>query len=206
MFALVATERRRAADMFEGLDDRQWATPTLCTAWTVRDMAGHLTLPFLVSKPRAVLGILANRGSFDRWSTQASRAAGARPAAELVATLRDRATSRWTPPGKGASAPLTDVCVHTRDVARPLGLDVSAPTATWRVVLEFLTSAAARGVFVPKGRLDGLALRATDQDWATGDGAEAAGPSEALALSLLGRASALDDLSGDGVVVLAEHL
>jgi uncharacterized protein (TIGR03083 family) len=206
LFGLIAGERHRAADMFEGLDDTQWASPTLCSAWTVRDLAGHLLLPLVTSAPRLIAGLLAAGGNFDRYSVKASRALGQQPAHELVTTLRARATSRFTPPGLGPQAPLTDVAVHTRDVARPLGLAVTADLATWRIVLDFLASPAARRGFVPKGRLAGLRVRATDQDWVSSDGSEIAGPSEALAMAMVGRRPALDDLSGPGVAALRQRL
>ncbi|HEV2888952.1 MAG TPA: maleylpyruvate isomerase family mycothiol-dependent enzyme [Frankiaceae bacterium] len=206
VFDLVATERRRAADLFESLDDAQLATRTLCSAWTARDMAGHLVVPFSYSPPRLVLGLAKARGSFHRFNARAAVEQGRRPLADLVETLRRKATSRWTPPGHPPSAPLTDVCVHTRDVARPLGLDTGAPPETWRFVLDFLVTPVAHRAFVPKGRIEGLRLRATDLDWSHGDGAEVSGPSEALALALVGRGVALDDLSGDGVAVLRGRL
>jgi len=117
-FGLVAVERRRAADMFEGLSERQLASPSLCSAWSAREVAGHLAMPFLVPLPKALVGMALNRGDFDRYSAKASREIGSRPVPYLVQTLRDNAESRWTPPGKGAIAPLTDLCVHVRDVAR----------------------------------------------------------------------------------------
>jgi hypothetical protein len=38
-FALIATERRALADLVDGLDEQQLATPSLCGAWTVQDVA-----------------------------------------------------------------------------------------------------------------------------------------------------------------------
>jgi hypothetical protein len=96
--------------------------------------------------------------------------------------------------------------VHTRDVARPLGLDTTASPAAWRGALDSLTSARARRGFVPRGRTDGLRFRATDQDWSHGQGPEITGPSEALALAIGGRRVALDDLAGPGVPVLRGRL
>jgi uncharacterized protein (TIGR03083 family) len=206
LFALIAVERRRAADMFAGLDEQQLATRTLCPAWTARDMAGHLALPFVSSMPTMILGMIKNRGSFDRWSAKASREVGARPVEEIVQILRDRAESRWTPPGNGAIAPLTDLCLHVRDVARPLGLDIDAPIETWRLVLDFVVSPTSRRAFMPRGRVDGLALSAIDLDWSRGTGDEVTGPAEALAMAVAGRSSALDDLTGDGVPVLRSRL
>ena len=127
---------------------------------------------------------------------------GQRPISELTAILRNNAESHFTPPGNGALAPLTDISVHTRDVARPLGLDVSAPLSTWRVVLSFLTSPTASRGFVP-GRLSGLRFRATDQDWSFGGGGDVEGPHEAIALAMLGRGVAFSDLSGEGIRLAA---
>jgi len=79
-------------------------------------------------------------------------------------------------------APLTDISVHTRDIARPLGLDVSAPLCTWKVVLTFLTSRTVPRGFVPKGRTSGLRVLATDQDWSYGDGAQVQGQARPLLL------------------------
>ena len=206
VFDLVARERLRTADLLDTLDEAQWATPSLCSAWTVREVAGHLVLPFSVSLPGLLVGVARHRGSFHRFSTAKSKQLGQRPPAELVATLRRHAKSRFTPPGHPPAAPLTDIAVHTRDIARPLGLDVCAPLDVWRPVLDFLVSPVAAKAFVRPGRLDGLRLRATDQDWTSGSGAEVAGPSEALALAALGRTVALADLSSDGLAVLRERL
>lgn len=52
---------------------------------------------------------------------------------------------------------------------------------------------------VPRKRVHGLRLTATDQDWGFGVGEAVEGASEALALALVGRAAALDDLSGPGL-------
>src|SRR5436305_1710870 len=39
---LAREEVRRYADLLSGLNERQWAAPTECSPWTVRDMAGHV--------------------------------------------------------------------------------------------------------------------------------------------------------------------
>lgn len=142
MFSLIAAGRRRAADLFDQLNEEQLAVQSLCTAWTVHDMAGHLVSPFCVSVPRFALGSMLS-GGFDKYSVKAACQLGQRPVGELTAILRKNAESHFTPPGNGPMAPLTDISVHTRDIARPLGLDVSAPLSTWKVVLTFLTSPMA---------------------------------------------------------------
>ncbi len=205
LFALIAAERRRAAGMFESLDDEQLATQSLCREWTVRDVAAHLISPFSISIPRFVLGAVTS-GGFHRFSVKLTRRLAQQPVADIVASLRANADSRFSPPGTGPGAPLAEVCVHTRDVAQPLGLDVSAGLPAWRGALEFLTSARANAGFVARGRLNGIRLEATDQEWSHGRGLVLAGPSEALALAVTGREVALQDLHGDGVDLLRPRL
>jgi uncharacterized protein (TIGR03083 family) len=205
VFALTAIERRRAADMFDGLDDEQWGAPSLCSQWTVRDVAGHLVGPFCMSTWRFVLGAVASAG-FHRYSVKMSRELAKRPTAELVATLRANAEHRFAPPGTGPLAPLTDLAVHTRDVARPLGLPASASLDAWRAVLDFLASAKAKRGFVARGRLNGLRFTATDQQWDVGEGPQVLGASEALALAIAGRAAALDDVGGEGLATLSARI
>jgi uncharacterized protein (TIGR03083 family) len=205
VFALTALERRRAADTIDGLDDDQWGVPSLCSEWTVRVVAGHLVGPFCMNTWRFVLGALAS-GRFHRYSVKMSRRLARRPASELVATLRANAEQSFAPPGTGPLASLTDLAIHTRDVARPLGLAASASSKTWRAVLDFLSSAKAKRGFVARGRLNGLRFTATDQPWDVGEGPQVVVPSEALALAITGRAAALPDVGGAGLVTLAARI
>lgn len=174
IFPLIAAERRRASDMFG---------------------------PFCGSPLKFFLGGLL-AGSFHRYSVRMSRQLAERPTTDLVAVLRANIDSRYAPPGTGPAAALTDLAVHTRDVARPLGLNTTASPEAWRQVLAFLTSPRARRGFTKRDTLVGLRLTSTDQGWSHGDGQDVRGPSEALALAISGRAVALADLTGDGLAVL----
>ncbi len=107
-------------------------------------------------------------------------------------------------PGVGPLGQLADGCVHLRDCARPLGLPDDVSLEHWRVLLDWF-SGGVRGL-VPKDRLPGLHLVATDQDWAWGDGQPVEGPSEALAMAVAGRPVALGDLTGPGVEILRGRL
>ncbi len=172
---LIAAERRRTADLLAGLTEEQWQAGSLCSEWTVRDVAAHLIGPFCVSVPRFMAGAV-KAGGFHRYSVRASRELARRPTAEIVATLRDHADSAFAPLGTGIRAPLTDVAVHTRDIARPLGLDTTATGQAWAEVLGFLTSRRAAFGFVPRGRLRDLRIVAYRPAVVGRDGGGGVGP------------------------------
>lgn len=121
--------------------------------------------------------------------------------------LDERSDAALSSPGVGALGPFSDSCVHMRDVAIPLGIATSPPVEDWARVLDFLTTPRARaGGFLPRGRLDGLRLHASDTAWSSGSGAPVNGTSELLAMSVTGRAALLDDLDGDGVPTLRRRV
>ena len=87
---------------------------------------------------------MKTRGSTDRAVDVISRDLARREPAEIVRTLREKADKPIGVPGLGPLGPMSDSCIHLRDAARPLGSDVGPPLDDWRIVLDFLVSAAAR--------------------------------------------------------------
>lgn len=204
-FAEIADERRAVADVLSGLTEEQQATASLCAAWTVHDVAAHLVMPLEVSMPRFLVTMLACRGDFDRANVRLTRQQARRPFAEIVEVLHRRAASRFTPPGSGPEAPLTDLLVHGLDIRWPLGLTRDLPEERVKTSLTFLTSRSARGL-VAKGSLDGLRFEADDLDWTHGQGPVVNGRAEALLLAFTGRHAALDVLNGDGLATLRARM
>ncbi len=203
-FAAIADERRELAGFAAGLTAEQQRVQSLCSAWTVHDVLAHLVMPLEVGIPRFALAMLVARGNFDRANVRLTSGVARRPFGELVEVLRQKAGSRFTPPGAGPEAPLTDLLVHGWDVRRPLGLPRTVPEERLRVALDHLATGGGAGI-VPRGRLDGLRLEATDLDWAHGQGAPVRGTAEALLLSVSGRSAALEDLAGPGVPILRDR-
>lgn len=203
VYSRTAANRRLLADFFEGLTDEQLLTRSLCDAWTVQEVLGHLVMPFAGGFGRLLLLIVRER-SIDRASAKVAAELGRRPVAELTDLLRANADARFKAPGVGPMGQMADGCLHLRDCARPLGLGADVSLDDWRMVLDWLPSGVPG--LAPKRRFAGLGLTATDQDWTWGTGAPVAGPSEALAMSMSGRAVALTDLEGDGVEVLRQRL
>lgn len=204
-FTEIADERRGLADLVSGLTDEQQSTQSLCAEWTVGDVVGHLVVPLEVSTPKFALAMLASRGSFDRANIRLARAQAERPFAEIVEVLRGKAESRFTPPGSGPEAPLTDLLVHGLDIGWPLGLTRDIPAERRHKSLTFLTAGPAPG-FVTKGALSGLRFEATDLDWAHGSGPIVSGTAETLLMAICGRPIALGLLTGDGVATLRNRL
>jgi uncharacterized protein (TIGR03083 family) len=204
-FAEIADERRGLAALVSGLTDGQQATQSLCSEWSVHDVVAHLVVPLEVSIPRFVLAMLACRGDFDRANVRLAREQARRPFGEITEVLHQKADSRFTPPGSGPEAPLTDLLVHGLDIRWPLGLPRDIPEERLHKSLTFLTAAPVGGI-VPKGRLSGLRFAATDIDWAHGSGPTVSGDAEALLLAITGRTTALGHLSGDGVSTLCGRL
>lgn len=206
IYARATSNRLLIADFLESLDDAGWGSATLCAGWTVHEMAAHLVQPMLVSFGRFVLTALRCRGDLDRAVDRVTRRIARKPRHELVALLREHAADQVNPPRIGPIGPFTDTCVHLRDMARPLGLAVDVPAEHWRILLDYLTSPRVFPTLVPRGRLDGLELVATDADWRNGGGAPLTGPVEALGMAACGRRAALADLSGPGRAILASRL
>jgi uncharacterized protein (TIGR03083 family) len=202
--ARTATNRRLLADFFDGLDERQLETRSLCDAWTVREVLGHLVMPMVGSLGGFMVQVVRARGSIDRASAAMARKLSRRPLNELTSLLRDKADELIKAPGVGPMGQMADACVHLRDCARPLDLPDDVSLDDWRMLLDWLSS-GVHGL-APKRRLDGLKLRAADQEWSWGGGREITGTSEALAMAVSGRGVALGDLSGAGVDVLRGRL
>ncbi len=200
----IASNRRLLADFFDGLDGAQLSTPSLCDGWSVREVLGHLVATATGGLGGLLVDVVRARGSVNRANEAMARRAAERPVAELTAVLRQQADDDAKASGVRPMGQLADGCLHLRDCARPLGLDADASLDDWRTLLDWLPGGVAG--LVPKRRLVGLRLRASDQEWSWGSGPEAEGPSEALAMAVAGRPAALADLTGPGVDVLRRRL
>jgi uncharacterized protein (TIGR03083 family) len=200
----VSAERRRLADSVADLTDEQWATPSLCTAWTVRDVIAHLTVTTRLTVPRLLRAAVRARGSFDRMEVDlAAQRAAAYTTAELVAQLRESADSTRRFPGSTPMDPLMDLVVHAQDVARPLDRrHVSPPD----VVAACLAYVATNRFMGGPQRLAEVRLVSADTGWTSGDGAELRGPDVDLLLVAAGRRAGLDALDGPGTAVVAGRL
>lgn len=203
---LIAAERRRAADFGASLTPEEYDVQSLCGAWQVRDVLGHLLMPLVTPMSRVVLAMARRGFDFDKANLDLTARMRSRSVPELVDGLREHASHPFKPPGLSHEAPLTDAVVHSQDMSRPVGRPVQpAPEAVTRC-LDFVRTPKAARTFGSLRLQDGLAFRATDLDWRSGEGAEISGTGLDLLLALSGRRSALADLEGPGTAEFAKRL
>ncbi|MCL3818152.1 maleylpyruvate isomerase family mycothiol-dependent enzyme [Aeromicrobium wangtongii] len=202
-WSTLAAERRAFADLLDGLEPEQWAAQSLCDAWTVREVAAHMMVGPAGSMGGFLVAMVRARGRFAVANRLLAARRAERPTRALAEDFRRLADSRFTPPGLDWHAPLTDFLVHRLDVTVPLGLLAGPAPAAWEESLEFLVGKQAERSFVGRA-VPPLGYRATDVDWAHGDGHVVSGPAEVLALALTGRPHRLDELSGVGADALRQ--
>lgn len=190
-------ERRGIADLLAGLNETEWSTPSLCPGWTVRDVAAHLTLTTRMTMVGAVFGLLRSRGDLHRLIANSARQHSRETTPQdLVAQLREHATSAHRPPGTKVWDPLVDLLVHGQDITRPLGRERAMPLDSAVGGLTHVWSVPGYGT--PK-RFAGLRFVAADADWSGGEGDDVVGPVSELLLLSTGRRISLDGLAGPGL-------
>jgi uncharacterized protein (TIGR03083 family) len=202
IWSTIHGERKSLAADLQGLSDEQWATRSLCSDWTVRDVLAHMTATAHITPGSFFPKLVGSGFSFGRMQAKdIARMKGDSPAATLHA-FEAVVTSTKRPPGP-IDTMLGEVVVHSQDIRRALGIAHDYPTDEVVRVADFYKGSNL--LIGSKKRIAGLKLRATDADWTTGEGAEVAGPVALLVMAMTGRKAVIDDLSGEGVATLASR-
>ncbi len=197
IWEMIFDQRRQVTGLLETLDDTQWKTASLCSAWTVQDVVGHLVSFHELGIPKIMLRMVLNGFNFDKMTAKLAQDFGKRPPTELIGLMRKHTESRFTPPGLGPEAPLADIVLHTADMCYPLGIQTPVGADKARGTLDFLVGAKGKVVTNPAW-LSGLQLAPNDIDWSWGDGPQVSGTALDIIVAISGRQAALDNLSGDG--------
>ena len=201
IWAAIRDERTLLVSVLRDLTADQWNAQSLCDGWRAREVVGHLcglahqyrgfTFPFVVGTVRA--GFRPNRF----WDRDALTRAAAPPevlVAELERAVPDR-RHPWPP------FPLAETILHGQDVRVPLGITRRFPRDRLVVVANLLR--LPNYPPVRRKLTHGLRLEADDADWACGRGPLVRGPLDALVLAMAGRRVIGENLSGEGVSILA---
>ncbi|MFD4357571.1 maleylpyruvate isomerase family mycothiol-dependent enzyme [Nocardia sp. NPDC058519] len=187
---MLLDERAELVELLRGLSEQEWETPSLCAGWRVRDVVGHLLQDTLSPLSYAAV-VVKSRGSVSRTNNALAQSFSELTTAQLVDKLDKESgrLSKYSP-----RLMLSDLVVHHQDIRRPLARPRTIPADRLIAVLGYPDPFALPGRFTK-----GLRFVATDVDWSSGDGPEVRGPGEAIALAMVGRTVALDDLTGGGL-------
>jgi uncharacterized protein (TIGR03083 family) len=196
MHDIIAAHRRELASALGTLTAVQWRAPSLCAGWTAAHVLAHQTMPFRISEKDFLAGLQRCGGDFTRFSDEIAERDSQLPPADLVAALRDNATTPWRPPGGGLTGALCHDVIHGLDITWPLGLAYDIPEQAARTVLDSVTEPGDQTLFgFP---LDGIRVVAADLDWSTGRGAELTGQSRDMLPLLAGRSVPHELFGGPG--------
>lgn len=199
IWTTIHNERSSLAGELEGRSDAEWATPSLSSEWTVREMLAHMTATAALS-PLSFLAALAKSGFKFPVFANAGIAAhlGATPS-DTLANFTKYLKSSSHPPGPVDSW-LGETIVHGEDIRRVLHIKHDYPMDA--LVRSARFYAKSNLLIGGKTRAAGLTWKATDADMTFGSGPTVSGPVLAIVLAITGRGVALPELSGDGLDIL----
>ncbi len=188
----VVRQRRRLADVLAGLSDEQWAAPSRCAGWSVRDVVAHLVSvngfwQFSVASarggaPTRLLGGFDPAASPPLLVDQMSALSPAQVLEQFVATsegflgeIADLDDAGWeaiaeAPAGHIAIRVLAqhalwDCWIHERDIVLPLGIDPVVCDDEVDACLRFAASISpALGLGLGCDVRGSFAVAATDPD------------------------------------------
>jgi len=196
---LIHAEREALVADLGTLTDDQWAAPSLCDDWTVRDVLGHMIATAKMTPPRFFVKMAATGFRFNNMNAKGVASEATAKPGDGLANFRSHLTDTTHPPGP-VEAMLGEAVIHSADIRKPLGIPHEYPEEALNRVGDFFKGSNL--IIGAKQRIDGVTLRATDTGWSTGSGPEVTGPHLSLILAMTGRSAALADLSGEGLGTL----
>ena len=202
LWDLTHEQRARVADVLAGISETDWATPSLCTGWSVKDVVAHMVSTHLMTPGKFIGGFVTAGFNFHKFSQRNVDSLADRTPQQLLQEYRDTMGRSTAPPGPKATW-LAEAVIHGEDVARVVGASVPVAAPALITVADY--TRRTKPLLHGKERSEGLTLTATDVSWSAGEGPEVRGPAAALIMAMAGRAPALDELSGDGLATLRQR-
>ncbi len=196
----VHEQRRALAGVLATLSVEEWAHPSLCGGWTVRDVAAHVISSAATTPREGLTGLVRARGSFNAMVLRDARLRGRAPVERILADYRRYDGSRRRPLGTSVLDPLCDVLVHTQDVVLPLQRSHAMPVDAALAAIGRVRRIA--WLFGTRRLVGSVRMEATDADWAAGHGPLLRGTAQQLLLAAAGRGRHVSGLDGPGLDLL----
>jgi uncharacterized protein (TIGR03083 family) len=204
LWPAIHAERQALADDLASLTNAQWQTQSLCDGWSVRELLAHLTGTATTTFPKFAVRI--TRAGF-RPNVMLERLIDENLGVSPTDTLGRFTSAVYSEDAPLPMVPTThwlgEIVVHGEDIRFPLGIPHRYDSRSLQLLADHYRKVNVDG---SKKRCVGLALRATDTGWSSGDGLEVSGPGIALVQAITGRPAGLDHLGGDGLPVLKERM
>lgn len=203
LWAAADDQRRRTIALLETLSADDWARPSLCDGWAIRDVVGHLLWQRDTNSVAHLLPVVGAmiRGGGDMngaIADLARRRAARHSDAELLAEVRTLPGHHKAVFGTGVINNLVDPIVHHHDIALPLGRGLDADPRAAATAASW-TWGQPKGFTLPVTvALARFRWKATDIDWERGEGPIVEGPMVAILCALMGREAAFAFLGGPG--------
>lgn len=203
LWPLIQAERDALGDVLGELSPAQWQASSMCEAWTVQDVVGHLTAGSRTGTLPWLANMVAARLDTDRHNQRLLEKHRGTTPRDTLHRFRG-AVSTTTAPLRSLEGALGEILVHTQDIVLPLGIALVPSREATEIVAAFF----ARTDFAVNSRslTKGLHLDATDGPFRAGSGPDVAGATLDLILAMAGRPLALDRLEGTGVALLQERM
>ncbi len=207
---VIRAERLALVDYLNTLTPAQWATPSLCSGWSVQHVAAHLAWTPTVSPRQAMTELVRcgfrpnklNADTAERWSR--------RGPAEILHQLQEKAENNANPIAVPRDATLVDSVVHALDIRRPFGTQREIPEQAFKPAADFCANTRWPASVMVGGsvgkRINGLRLVADGYDWSWGRGPEVRASGETIMLVLTGRRVAPHELAGPGAATLSARM
>ncbi len=122
IWSTIHAERAALAADVDPLTDAQWATPSLCPGWSVRDVLGHMTATTEMTAPKFFAALIGSGFRFDTMIARAMRKQVEGTPADTLARFKAQVDSTTSPPG-----PAGHSASRTRTRPMPSG---ASPTST----------------------------------------------------------------------------
>lgn len=198
---MAREERVDLAAFLRTLTPEEWAAPSLCDGWSVKDVVAHV----VSYEELGLFGLIKRflNGGIVRANEVGVKEFASMSPPELLEFLNSHLEPRGLTAGFGGMIGLVDGTIHHQDIRRALGRPRVVPVDRLQRILPLIPSNPRLGA---GKRIRGLQLAATDVDWTHGSGPEVTGAGEALLMAMSGRRAVIGELTGPGLTTLARRL
>lgn len=197
---MVHTERAGLMEDLKHVSDDDWKMDSLCSGWTVHDVAAHLVDCALTTSGNFAVTMMRAGFDFNRQNARGVAANRGATPAETLTRLSEVVHRSSGPPRILAplASRLVEEIAHGEDIRRPLGITRNYPSDAVAKAIRYQvwTGVKFGGA---KELVNSVQLVSDNSDLEIGDGPAITGPALELLMLVSGRSPRQGSLSGPGM-------